>query len=820
MADLITTSGSGATFNVYYEAENRQKRIEWVSGTATVNDLYSALQDKFDDLAQMDDGTPISAQTPTEYTIGIIDTGDDDPWFIDDTTVEHLTGGAIQTASWTRVQDSNTGIVKFDYTVGAGTDFVDSDVGKTITSTSSTGTLLHFFTDGSNGTAWVRPTNDTSTHNWSGTPTDIAITGGTGTGLTQDAASSTGETLWANIFTIGTIASNTHIYVEQNNSLLVAADDKTTANTTDWWSDGQIDILVKVKDVDVEIDEGVVTVFARQLTKTYSHFETDLTNGGRTAIPLGTGTDLNAGEGVRQMVLTDAGGTFVVGEVITDSSDSTIQGVVTSVSGTNPNVTLQYYLIGDPLTDFSGATGAFTSEGTGTGTAVAPSDVNSGALAGVTFTYSADSTIDVDENDTNENYSVVIDASDELLLDVYQYAQYLTRRGNSGTGDTDGQQGQFYRGIDTYLKYSGTVSGGTIDEGNTVTQATSGATGTVVAHDTTNKVITLRDSRGTFNTSNAVTDDTSSGSITPDTAADAVSPNAAAPFGTFAGGIWFFARGVTVNPTTVPAADAQNFRALTNEGSTITPPNKVTVEVTNLRAQDRVTIHRLTAVGGVVEKNTYNATVHAVGDATLITGTTIDSDEPGKTSGGTVVLVDVTANVELPIRYSSWSGSTFTLANTVGTADAGTSDTALVDAAVDFTTAAKVGDIVVHATKGYTFITEVTDANNCVMAGGTMSGLTTADTYEINAVPVITTTSDEVYVPLLYRYETTGTDGTKGSESTTLTYNADIPALVRVRNANNTASATTPMIPYAAEVTVGSTGLSNAAIRTKDNIHS
>ncbi len=74
----------GARWVVYYEAENRQKRV--VRDTAvtpttidSVNALYSAVQDLFDELAQMDDGSVMSAQTPTEYTIGIIDAGDKDP---------------------------------------------------------------------------------------------------------------------------------------------------------------------------------------------------------------------------------------------------------------------------------------------------------------------------------------------------------------------------------------------------------------------------------------------------------------------------------------------------------------------------------------------------------------------------------------------------------------------------------------------------------------------------------------------------------------------------------------------------------------------
>ena len=52
--DQITVTNTDATtvfFKVYYGVENRQKRIEWVSGTTTVNRLYSALQDLFDELS-------------------------------------------------------------------------------------------------------------------------------------------------------------------------------------------------------------------------------------------------------------------------------------------------------------------------------------------------------------------------------------------------------------------------------------------------------------------------------------------------------------------------------------------------------------------------------------------------------------------------------------------------------------------------------------------------------------------------------------------------------------------------------------------------
>src|SRR3990167_7889371 len=134
MADTILSG----RWVVYYESENSQKRI-WRDTSVTpttidsVNALYSALQNHFDELGQMDDGIPMSAQTPTEYTIGIIEAGDKDPWFIDRTSVEYLTGGALKTASWLRNDTveggtDNTGIVRVAYTVGGGTDFDTTDI--------------------------------------------------------------------------------------------------------------------------------------------------------------------------------------------------------------------------------------------------------------------------------------------------------------------------------------------------------------------------------------------------------------------------------------------------------------------------------------------------------------------------------------------------------------------------------------------------------------------------------------------------------------------------------------------------------------------
>ena len=132
-------------------------------------------------------------------------------------------------------------------------------------------------------------------------------------------------------------------------------------------------------------------------------------------------------------------------------------------------------------------------------------------------------TYDIDENGTPENYSIVIDCNQNSLANVYQHSKYITRRGETVTTNTDGLQGQFYVGSDYRLRYSGVITG-TFSEGNTCTQTTSGAKGTIVEVNTTDKIVILRNSRGTFDTANIVTDDTA-GTFTPNSEASAVTPD-------------------------------------------------------------------------------------------------------------------------------------------------------------------------------------------------------------------------------------------------------------------------------------------------------
>lgn len=957
MADTILSG----RWVIYYEAENRQKRI-WrdtsvtPTTTDTVNALYSALQNHFDELGQMDDGVPMSAQTPTEYTIGIIDAGDKDPWFIDRTSVEYLTGGALKTASWDRATSTNTGIVRFTYTTG--TDFDTTDIGRDITNSTGldSGTLLDFNSTGSTKYAWVRPDSNAAANDWDSTsgtvavsndtfsqvwqvdnttfvdettdansagnadwtvfpatedtsdymalgyrqkfkkvifdyangtagvggtvtwqywngsswaalsgvtdgttgftatagdgkvltftvPTDWAATslngsqalyyiralvastystnpvldqgfiGGTGSVTQATAAASGGESLWANIYSIGTIESNTHLYIKQNGSNLTAY-----KASTDWWSDGHIDILVNVKELGTETDEGYIYVFARQYSKTYSYYSVDLTAGGRNPIPLQTGNDLDNQTGYKTVSFDGGSGTLAVGDVITVSS--TARAVVTAVTGAaSATGTFNYYLIGDPITDFSDNE-AFTST-TGKAADIDGSSADAGPAAlgtPPTITFGGLSTggsNDIDENGTSENYSVTIDVNQNTLADTYEYTKYITRRGNTGDIDAGSLtiEGQFYLGTEYRLKYTGSVTG-TIVDGNTVTQETSGATGIVVNHNTTDKIIMLRNTRGTFGThatNYTLTDGSTAGTVEIDSEATAVTPISAAPFGTFAGGTFFVATGVVL--TDYLTSEANNFQLKTDEGTVVEAPTKVTISVGNTRAGDKVGVFRLSAAGGNIIKDRYNATVQSALATTAVMGTSIAVDEPGRSAGGIVRLVDTSASNEYRIRFSSWASATFTLtSSTIASADSGTNTTTIVESGAF--ASSQVGDLVVNVTRGnaVSYITVVTDSNTVTISPA-ITSQTNTDEIRLNVLPVATTTTpqDTWYVPMIDTYETTGTSGTPGTETMLITYLADIPVRVRARNAGN-------IIPYEADSTVTSTGMSNSIIRTSDTI--
>jgi hypothetical protein len=87
---------------------------------------------------------------------------------------------------------------------------------------------------------------------------------------------------YSGLKTIGGIVAASPVYVVQNGSKL-----------TKFWSDGHVQILVKVKTGGSFIASGDVTAFSRKWGQTYSHFDVNLSAGGETSAALATAVDSN-----------------------------------------------------------------------------------------------------------------------------------------------------------------------------------------------------------------------------------------------------------------------------------------------------------------------------------------------------------------------------------------------------------------------------------------------------------------------------------------------------------------------------------------------
>lgn len=144
---------------IYDFSENRQGIIKWTgaaTGTRTLREVYSAIQKSWDDQGNMDQPTPLRAVTPTQYQIQGLQ---DKPFFVDDVTAEHFTGGSLFSQGWV------SGTNEYILIIGSSfaTAFSVHDIGRTVLggTTGDTGTLLDF--NSTRGLIWIRPDDPSNT---------------------------------------------------------------------------------------------------------------------------------------------------------------------------------------------------------------------------------------------------------------------------------------------------------------------------------------------------------------------------------------------------------------------------------------------------------------------------------------------------------------------------------------------------------------------------------------------------------------------------------------------------------------------------------
>ena len=316
----------------------------------TVNEAYTHIQDTFDELTEMDDKVPLSAATPTSYKL-------DNGWLIRGDVIEHFEGGAIETTGWSDE-------IHALYLDGAYTNFVEGDIGLQVQEDAGdVGELLDF--DNAKKKIWVRIGSAAVIADNAA----ITISGGTGGG---DAlgASITGENLYSNPYSLGTIEAATSLYVYQDD-----------LEVTSFWAEGHIDILLMTREAGSDIDSRYITVFGREWGDEGTSFNIQLTAAGQNAVPLGNKADSN--------------NTSTNGDV-EDLQDGTVATIAVTFEFTAPHTydvgdgngakdyTIQIDCDGRRLSDVYEVTKYWTSENTST---ILEVDSDGNAINGEAYRY-------------------------------------------------------------------------------------------------------------------------------------------------------------------------------------------------------------------------------------------------------------------------------------------------------------------------------------------------------------------------------------------------------------------------------------------------
>lgn len=241
----------------------------------SVQALYSGLMNEFDNSTEMDDKVPMSAQTPTEFSLI-------NGWHIPESSMDYLSGGSVQTVGYDAAVSTNTDPIYVLTASAFAVNFQAGDIGKTITDGTRTGTLLSY--NNTTKKLWVRRAA-TGTVTWAGTLTSTAALAGGGTAIGTLSTAATGEDVWANFYTLGTYPGSVVFYVYQNGALVP---------TYTGYSTGALDQLVKTKAGNTAIDSGNVTMYARESTFLFDNFTAQASaTGGRNPVPFGVNADAN-----------------------------------------------------------------------------------------------------------------------------------------------------------------------------------------------------------------------------------------------------------------------------------------------------------------------------------------------------------------------------------------------------------------------------------------------------------------------------------------------------------------------------------------------
>ncbi len=255
------------------------------------------------------------------------------------------------------------------------------------------------------------------------------------------SGTATADSVWANLYSIGTQEDGTLLYLIQNDAEVPA-----------WWITGNIDILVLVKnagswvqsvDTNGTVQNGGVWVYAREFGNEYDHNYATIT-GGRTPIGINTAIDKSNDSGELYVSVADASN-FTVGNFAKDTTTGAV-GKIRKLVGNDiylDAVRGGTITSSNTLVEYSERECVTALDGSQTISSV--TNVMSALDADFTETYGS---ITRDLNNTNglQPYEVDIAGTSNTTKEFYEWLKYITRYGS--VISVNGDDGQEFRSLD------------------------------------------------------------------------------------------------------------------------------------------------------------------------------------------------------------------------------------------------------------------------------------------------------------------------------------------------------------------------------------
>lgn len=229
-------------------------------------EVCSFSEDIFNEPKMMNYMVPMSRQTETSFAVI-------NKWYIQEELTKYIIGGSIQTFGY--LNEIRTLVCSHVGWI----NFVADDIGNTITGslTGYNGTILDY--NNNEHKIWIRMN---TTDDLFDNTTESYTQRGIGT-ATSTASSITGETRFANLYTIGELKGTRHIDIFQGES-------KINQSVND---DGHIDTLVKITDSGVDIDNKKITLFDKTKINLSHQYNITATPTGQNVIPVGWECEMN-----------------------------------------------------------------------------------------------------------------------------------------------------------------------------------------------------------------------------------------------------------------------------------------------------------------------------------------------------------------------------------------------------------------------------------------------------------------------------------------------------------------------------------------------